>query len=240
MFAGPNGSGKSTIKNKLHPRLLGVYINPNDIERDLRLNGYLDFAAFGLQVTENALREFLEQANLIHEAGLGDAAARLTYSTGKLFCARDDVNSYLASVLADFVRRRLMASRQSFSFETVMSHPSKVELLEAARKQDYRTYLYYVATDDPQINISRVAHRVSKGGHDVPEDKIRERYTRSLDLLLNAIRATRRAYIFENSGEDCQWLAEITHGREIELKMDSIPAWFQRAVLDKIPQKDAS
>ena len=85
-------------------------------------------------------------------------------------------------------------------------------------------------------------NRVRLGGHPVPSDKIEERYYRSLDLLISAIRHTNRAYIFDNSGEgtDRTWLAEITDGRELELKTDRVPAWFKRAVLDKSqPGEDA-
>jgi ABC-type branched-subunit amino acid transport system ATPase component len=41
MFAGPNGSGKSTIKAVIRPELLGVYINPDAIEKDIRERGFL-------------------------------------------------------------------------------------------------------------------------------------------------------------------------------------------------------
>ena len=55
---------------------------------------------------------------------------------------------------------------------------------------------------------------------------------------MEAIRHTNRAYFFDNSGDNQNkkhtWLAEITDGRELELKSDRIPAWFKRAVLDKI------
>lgn len=117
-----------------------------------------------------------------------------------------------------------------------MSHPGKVELLRQAQLNGYRTYLYYIATDDPDINISRVRNRVKLGGHPVPEDKIISRYHRSLELLMSAIRCTNRAYIFDNSGHqmDRAWLAEVTDGSVIELKTDQIPAWFRRAVLDQL------
>jgi predicted ABC-type ATPase len=95
-----------------------------------------------------------------------------------------------------------------------------------------------VATDDPEINISRVRNRVGLGGHSVPEDKIASRYDRSLDLLLRAIRYTNRAYIFDNSTDNANrrhtWLAEITDGQFMELKTDRIPGWFKRTVLDRI------
>ena len=64
------------------------------------------------------------------------------------------VNSYFASVAGDFLRQKLLAQKISFTFETVMSHPSKVELLAEAQRAGYRTYLYFVATEDPAINIS--------------------------------------------------------------------------------------
>lgn len=95
-----------------------------------------------------------------------------------------------------------------------------------------------MATDDPAINISRVRNRVRLGGHGVPEDKITPRYYRSLELLIEAIRHTNRAYIFDNSGDNADgkhtWLAEITEAKILELKTDRIPSWFKRAVLDKI------
>ena len=72
------------------------------------------------------------------------------------------------------------------------------------------------------------------GGHNVPDQKVTERYYRSLGLLLDAVRLTNRAYIFDNSGETKVWIAEITDGIDIELKTDLIPQWFTHAVLDKI------
>lgn len=110
--------------------------------------------------------------------------------------------------------------------------------MKQAQSIGYRTYLYYVATDDPDINISRVKNRVRLGGHDVPANKITERYYRSLELLLGAIRYTDRAYIFDNSGEgsDKSLLAEVTDGTVLELKTDETPAWFISAVLDKLEE----
>lgn len=143
-------------------------------------------------------------------------------------------NSYLSAILTDFLRKKLIESGHSFTFETVMSSADKVQTLQNARNADFRNYLYYVATEDPLINISRIRHRVRMGGHNVPDKKVSERYYRSLDLLLDAVRLTNRAYIFDNSGETKVWIAEITDGTDIELKTDLIPQWFTRAVLDKI------
>jgi predicted ABC-type ATPase len=145
------------------------------------------------------------------------------------------INSYLASVLADFVRHKLLAAHISFTFETVMSSHSKVAFFQRAQQEGYRTYLYFVATEDPDINVARVQNRVREGGHSVPEDKIRTRYVRSLDFLFEAVSYADRAYIFDNSSslDERVWVAEVTNGTEIEMKTDAMPAWFKSALWDK-------
>ncbi len=238
MFAGPNGSGKSTLKSYLPPALLGVYLNPDEIEQEIRRQRFLDFAAFGVTRTADAALSFFQTSAFLNSAGFSAAATRLTFSNNRLEFGTVEVNSYFASVASDFLRQKLMEQKISFTLETVMSHQSKVELVAQAQAAGYRTYLYFVATDDPAINISRVQNRVKLKGHDVPEERIAPRYHRSLELLMEAIRHTNRAYIFDNSTDNADrkhtWLAEITDGRTLELKTDRIPAWFKRAVLDKI------
>jgi predicted ABC-type ATPase len=238
MFAGPNGSGKSILKTYLPKELLGIYLNPDDIELEIQRHGFLDFAAYGVTAMADEALSFFKGSSFLASAGFGLAAGRLGFANGRLDFSTVEVNSYFASVAVDFLRQKLLASKVSFTFETVMSHASKVKMLAQAQRAGYRTYLYFIATDDPEINISRVRNRVKLGGHSVPEDRITSRYHRSLDLLLCAIRHANRAYVFDNSREGLdvpgKWIAEITEGRELELKSNQIPAWFKRAVLDKI------
>ncbi len=233
MFAGPNGSGKSTIKSVIGPQLLGVYINPDEIEKEIARGGFLDLTAFGIHTTSEEILSFFRASALLEKAGLLAEADSLSFNDNKLDFYAVAVNAYFASVAADFLRNKLIEAGKSFTFETVMSSPDKVVLLEKARQKGYRTYLYYVATDDPVINISRVLHRVKMGGHSVPEDKIVSRYERSLNLLVDALRHTNRAYIFDNSKHQHIWLAEITDGKVLEMKTDQMPAWFKKAVWDK-------
>lgn len=89
-----------------------------------------------------------------------------------------------------------------------MSHPGKVDFMARARQSGYRVYLYYVSTQSPEINIGRVRTRVQEGGHDVPENKVRERYVRSLQNLYEAVKQSDRAYFFDNSGMHFELLAE--------------------------------
>ncbi len=238
MFAGPNGSGKSTLKFYLPPPLLGVYLNPDEIEVTIRKQGFFDVATYGINTTAEEVLPFFTSSTLLIAAGLSGAAHLLSFVDGRVYFGGVKINAYFASVASDFLRQKLLNDKATFTFETVMSHPGKVKLLEQAQAAGYRTYLYFVATDDPSINISRVRNRVMMGGHDVPEDLIEKRYYRSLSLLKDAIQHTNRAYIFDNSGDLADgkhtWLAEITEGRTLELKSDLIPAWFKRAVLDTV------
>lgn len=237
MFAGPNGSGKSTLKTYLSASLLGVYLNPDEIEAQIRRDGFLDFSTYQVKAEAAEVGQFFGSSKFLQEEGLISDGNKLQCIDNRLNFDSVKINSYLASVIVDFIRQKLLAQRISFTFETVMSHPGKIEILRQAQAAGYRTYLYYVATDDPAINISRVRNRVKLGGHSVPEDKIVLRYNRSLELLMDAIRHTNRAYVFDNSGDAADgaqtWLAEITDGKKLELKSDKVPAWFKHAVLDK-------
>lgn len=236
MFAGPNGSGKSTMKSVLKPELLGAYINPDEIEKILEKSDWLDLRSFGVACSKAELIDFYNQSTLLEKAEIDYEIAQIDFDAYKncIYFGDVSVNSYWASVTADFIRYQLLKQHQSFTFETVMSSPDKVQLLAKAQSLGYKTYLYYVATEDPNINIKRVQHRVSRGGHDVPHEKIISRYHRSLDLLLEAIKYSNRAYLFDNSGENQVWVAEISNGKELAMHSDIKPLWFEKYILNKL------
>lgn len=233
MFAGPNGSGKSTIKSVINQELLGVYINPDEMETEMQNTGFLDLIPYQVQTSPEDVLTFFRQSDLLKNVGLSGDAKKICFRDGKLVFQDVKINSYFASLAADFIRTNLFETGTSFTFETVMSHPSKVELLHKAKNLGYRTYLYYIATEDPEINFSRIQYRIKMGGHSVPQDKMMDRYKRSLELLLPAVHASNRAYIFDNSHEQPIWIAEITDGRTVEIRANEIPAWFNKSLGDK-------
>lgn len=228
MIAGPNGSGKSTIKALLPPAILGIYVNPDEIEASIRMNGAIDLAAFEISSTTADVVSYMGASTLWASTGLTSPEGHVQVENTLLKFSDVPRTSYLASLTADFIRQKLLEARKSFTFETVMSHAGKLGLLRAAKQRGYRTYLYYIATEDPEINIARVKTRVKSGGHDVPPEKIAKRYYSSLNLLREAIQATNRAYVFDNSrdGSDSIHIAEITDGTDITIRYDPLPAWF--------------
>lgn len=64
--------------------------------------------------------------------------------------------AYEASALAAQQRLKCIEQKKSFAFETVMSHPSKLAILETARKEGFETQVIFVSTDNPATNINRV------------------------------------------------------------------------------------
>ena len=228
MFAGPNGSGKSTLNTIISKELLGVYINPDEIEKEIKKFNFLDLSNYGIVSNESEVLSFFNTHPLLEI----DEVSFLKFADNKIDFFNIIVNSYYASVCADFIRHQLLKAKISFTFETVMSSKDKVEFLKKAQEAGYRTYLYFIATKDPIINISRVQNRVKKGGHPVPKEKIVSRYYRSLELLSEALNYSNRAYIFDNSSQERLWIAQIDNAKEFVFKSEVVPVWVEEYLLN--------
>jgi predicted ABC-type ATPase len=124
---------------------------------------------------------------------------------------------YAAAREADRQRQGLLLTRESMAFETVMSHPSKIEFAIAARAAGYRVTLIFVGVISAEISILRVKQRVANGGHDVPRQKIIDRYDRVMSLLPQAIQSVDRALLFDNSDDltGAKLVAEFRDGQQI-------------------------
>ncbi len=234
MFAGPNGSGKSTLIKRLEEKFnMGYFLNADDILSNLLKRNYINLIHFNLNITNDELLTFIQKSSLAKKI-INKSQLNSIFIDRNILIINKKPDSYLASFISEFIRYNLILLKQTVSFETVMSHPSKIEFLKNAKKEGYRTYLYFVATKSYLINTERIKTRVKKGGHDVPSNKIKTRYFRSLDLLNSAIKLTRRAYIFDNSGAEMKWIAEVTDGKKIEIYSKTIPQWFEKYMLDKM------
>src|ERR1700759_17326 len=110
-------------------------------------------------------------------------------------------HAYQAARVAAETRAKLIELGASFIAETVFSHPSKLELVDAAHAADY-TIVLHVLLIPEELAVERVRHRVRAGGHDVPEDKIRERYQRLWGLVAAAITRCDSATVYDNTGRE--------------------------------------
>jgi predicted ABC-type ATPase len=240
VFAGPNGSGKSTIINDVRnhkangiPVDFGIYVNADDIAKSL-LTNEVSFANYDIQTT---VTDFVESALISGLIGARftehDFLSSFVFNDNSIRLIKASFNEHLAQVLADFIRKKLLQTKKKFSFETVFSHESKLQIMRDAVVAGYKVYLYFVCTEDPQINVFRVKKvRVHEGGHDVPENKITERYYRSLELLHEASQLAYQAYFFNNSDDEYELFANfknVNHLKRWTHKNDSsIPNWFRK------------
>jgi predicted ABC-type ATPase len=103
-----------------------------------------------------------------------------------------------ASTLAAAERERLIAARRSFISETVFSHVSKIDLVRRASAAGYQVTLHVILVP-VEVSVRRVAFRVARGGHDVPEAKIRSRYERLWGLVADAIGYVDAVSVYDNS-----------------------------------------
>jgi len=104
-----------------------------------------------------------------------------------------------AAQKAEALRNGLLEKKVDFTFETVMSTERNLLLLQKARRNGYRVLCVYVLTHKADINVARVKARVRAGGHNVPEDKIRSRYRKALELLPQLIDVCDEIIIYDNS-----------------------------------------
>lgn len=101
---------------------------------------------------------------------------------------------------------------QSVGAETVLSTTKYQRLVAAARLRQFEVRLTYVVLDAPDRSIARVRARVAKGGHAVPDEKIVDRYWRSLQHLPWFLRHSDKAWVYDNSGERPQLIGGKADG----------------------------
>lgn len=259
LFAGPNGSGKSTIVNHIlkgnpYPYPTDTfYLNADELEQQLRTKPFCDLRAYQLQTLSlTDWNQFVQDSTLtikicqVKQITVDDLLeyVKLVRSSIIIKTVLLEPDSYIAALIIDFIRLALIRTRQSFAFETVMSHPGKLEIMQRAKDAGFTVRLYYITTRDPDINVSRVKNRVAQGGHPVDEAKIRSRYAGSLDNLADALRLADEAYLFDNS-TDGQTKSKVDNievnsievarknGTDLMVTADEVPEWYINYVENK-------
>lgn len=140
-------------------------------------------------------------------------------------------HSYQAARIAAATRARLIRSGRSFIAESVFSHRSKLELVDEAHEHGYTVALHALIVPEA-LAVERVRHRVRAGGHDVPEDKIRQRYRRLWPIVATAIARCDLATVYDNSGiAGPRIVARFTDGDLVGAA--SWPDWTPTALRDR-------
>jgi predicted ABC-type ATPase len=141
-----------------------------------------------------------------------------------------EIDVYRAAELADQVRRELVRQGESFIFETVFSDPvrGKIGFLKEAESAGYTVVLFFFGIPSSEVSDQRVAMRVSKGGHDVPLEKIKERYPRVMNNLKRALVELKNVRVYDNSDlrKPYRLVALREEGQGTKLH-EPIPQWLR-------------
>ena len=124
-------------------------------------------------------------------------------------------------------REKCIKDKRSLIFETVFSSEGKVEFVRKALKAGYFVRIFFISTDNPTINSSRIAKRVMEGGHDVPITKIISRYIKSIAYCAEVTEEVDRLYVYDNSidGVEARPLFRLKKGQIGKIYTDQIPKW---------------
>ncbi len=129
---------------------------------------------------------------------------------------------------AEKIRNILLDGKQDFTFETVLSTDRNLILLQRAKEAGYDIQAVFVLTCSSEINVQRVQERVRNGGNDVPEEKIRSRYTRSLQNLAKLVRIADRTSVIDNSGDAPSLICEVV---DTSVRIWETEIWPKKAIL---------
>lgn len=158
------------------------------------------------------------------------ASAGLRFVNADVLAAELALEPYEAARLADALRRELVRRGESFIFETVLSDPvgDKVTFLEQAAVGGHEVVLCYIGLAGPEQSVERVALRFSQGGHDVPDEKLRSRFPRTVANLRKAIARLPHVLIYDNSDLSRPYclVAAFEHG-ELSQLSQPVPSWLR-------------
>jgi len=136
-------------------------------------------------------------------------------------------HAYHSAALADAVRRDLVARRESFCMETVLSDPAgdKLNFFRAVQGDGYVVVLVYIRIESVELSKARVQQRVDDGGHDVPDEKLELRFARTASNATAALSLADLALVFDNSSNDSPFrLLELwRRGESLSTEAPTLP-----------------
>lgn len=146
-----------------------------------------------------------------------------------------EAHSYDAAKLAEQMRSNLLKSGSSFCFETVYSHPSKIDFIAQAKALGYEVIMVMIHLQSSDLNQARVAERVTEGGHSVPDDKVISRIPRTLKNIRASIPLCDRVQVYDNSYVNDPFILmfNIIDG-VVSRKMNPLPEWAEELLSEYI------
>ena len=104
---------------------------------------------------------------------------------------------------------KLLASRRSdFGFETTLAGVTYVSFLRRLKAQGYQIHLFFLWIPTVEVALARIADRVRRGGHDIPEKVVRRRFQKGIQNLFTLYRSLLDLWmLFDNAGTEPRLIA---------------------------------
>lgn len=173
------------------------------------------------------IKQYIEYFNLFdYEYINSDIYARNLFSK-----IQDEKEKYLKAFEIEIIRKETaLKESRNFIMETVNSSDKNFDFYRRCQESGYNITVIFIATDSPEINIKRVAKRVSQGGHGVPQDRIISRYYKSIENAKPLYDFADEILIFDNSIDDK--LPELCYykGKSALFKSDNIANWIDKII----------
>lgn len=155
----------------------------------------------------------------------------LPFLNADLLARETGLDAYAAAREIGAIRDYFVQRKCGFISETVLSDPigDKVAFLSSAVREGFDVELIFIGIETVGLAEQRVLDRVGAGGHDVPREKLRARYPRTLENLKRAIQQLPLVTIYDNSDDEnpYQFVAEFRGGKLLRHRKPPFPAWVQ-------------
>jgi predicted ABC-type ATPase len=124
-------------------------------------------------------------------------------ATTRILAANPGITAAEANSAAWHEGKRLLEraidERLDFAFETTLGGHTIATLLRKACGAGFEVRIWFVGLSSPDLHIARVRSRVARGGHDIPAEKIRERYDQSRINLIGLMSKITELRVYDNS-----------------------------------------
>ena len=174
----------------------------------MRLKGHISNIPMGEEnMSENNAVKLPEVIVFAGPNGSGKTTITGMAKTVGVYINADDIKRTTlctdieAALKAEELREKMILEKKDFTFETVLSTDRNLRLLKKAKEQWYFVRCIYVLTANVDINVARVSARQAIGGHGVPEDKIRSRYSKALALIPQLVEVCDILHVYDNTKE---------------------------------------
>lgn len=156
--------------------------------------------------------EFLNANEIAKSLSAGNFEKK-KISAGKLFFHK----------LNDAVR-----NEKSLLIESTLSGRYLEKFLKSLRDKDYRIYIIFLFADSPEILIERIAERVEKGGHFVPDEDVRRRFARGKENFLRIYKDLADLWSLIYNSESTLYEVALSESSEIEIFDENLYQEFLR------------